>query len=576
MSAVNFLHKTTGNYVAVERLIFGEIEKRLAPGTRTTYVNGLADDAVNLALFFGRGGDVFMSHGVADKNYLLRRKDNGKLALNDFQSVLVPGPWMKRKLLAHPEITLKSEQIVPVGWPRLDALVEAARAQPPRSRAPGDRLKVLWAPTHDAKKHGPGRKSTSSYPEFAEHVDELNRYVDVSVALHPRNRPEKAPTAISLVEADVVISDFGTMVYEAWALGKPVIFPYWLVGEGVQAFRPGSAEAVIFQQRIGYHPNSIGELIDLLGRDLRVTPDVKAFMEDYLPGEFLGRSGRACAEALDRVFRDKQATGRLGKPAAAADDADTDADADGPTMTPQASRQWLRKRDALVEKSWSITRFAFEGPVRLYKPMGKGRSIRIGMFSYLHPGSSMQGRTVIGRYCSIGSNFSACPPEHPKTWLSTSPFQYQEHEFGRWIDAAHRKPLAPAVERKGADLTIGNDVCIGRNVTILRGVTVGDGAMIQPGSVVTADVPPYAIVEGVPARVIGQRFAPAIVERLMKVQWWRYDARQFRDIDFADVGRALDAIEAQAARGELVERPVKHTRFPGAIEPLVQADTGEA
>ena len=297
----NFLHKSGGNYVHVEQSLFGAIEKNFDRNFATAqYSEYVVFDALNLALFFGRAGDIFMSHGVADKNYLLKRGPGNRLLLNDFMAVFVPGPWMKRKLLANPDVKLSAEQIIPVGWPRLDYLFEqqSKSAHSPRSFS---KPKVLWAPTHDARKHGASSLTTSSYPAFSEHVEDLGKIVDLSVGLHPRNRPDKAPTGIGLLEADVVISDFGTMVYEAWALGKPVIFPYWLVGEGVKKYRPGSAEAYIFEKKIGYHPNSIEEMVDLLNRPLALTDDVKEFMNDYLPPEFNGRSGMKCAEAMRKL-----------------------------------------------------------------------------------------------------------------------------------------------------------------------------------------------------------------------------------------------------------------------------------
>ena len=69
---------------------------------------------------------------------------------------------------------------------------------------------------------------------------------------------------------------------------------------------------------------------------------------------------------------------------------------------------------------------------------------------------------------------------------------------------------------------IGNDVWIGNGAIIINGVTIGDGAVIGAGAVVTKDVPPYAIVVGVPGKVIKMRFSDSIIERLMKIQWWNW------------------------------------------------------
>lgn len=297
MGQVNFQAKTTGNYYEVEKALYGAIDRHLPEGS-FSYQYKPKPKALNMAMFFGRGGDVFMSHGVADKNYLYRRKPEGGFMINDYAALFVPGPWLKDKLLRTPGVTLRPEQIVTVGWPRLDTLLEKQKSQ---AKTKGEKLKVLWAPTHDARRHGSDNISTSSYPDFMPFTERLAEKVDLSIGLHPRNRTDKQPTGITMLEADVVISDFGTMVYEAWALGKPVIFPYWIVGKGVQKFRPKSAEAHIFKKRLGYHPDSFEEMLEILEQPLTVGPDVTAFMEQYLPRETWGRSGALCAAELTRL-----------------------------------------------------------------------------------------------------------------------------------------------------------------------------------------------------------------------------------------------------------------------------------
>jgi hypothetical protein len=75
---------------------------------------------------------------------------------------------------------------------------------------------------------------------------------------------------------------------------------------------------------------------------------------------------------------------------------------------------------------------------------------------------------------------------------------------------------------------LGHDVWIGHGAIVLPGRRIGTGAVIGAGAVVTRDVPPYAIAVGNPARVLRQRFAPAIAERLLTLAWWDWDHERLR------------------------------------------------
>ncbi len=125
--------------------------------------------------------------------------------------------------------------------------------------------RVLWAPTHNRRKRGETGRSTSSFPEFENYLRALSRFAWIDVSVHPRNRTDHTPTGASMPRADIVVADFGTTVYEAWALGKPVIFPRWLLADRIAEYLPGSAESYIFAERIGYHPDSFDEMVDISG-----------------------------------------------------------------------------------------------------------------------------------------------------------------------------------------------------------------------------------------------------------------------------------------------------------------------
>ncbi|MTV39991.1 glycosyltransferase [Duganella radicis] len=117
-------------------------------------------------------------------------------------------------------------------------------------------------------------------------------------------------------------------------------------------------------------------------------------------------------------------------------------------------------------------------------------------------------KLTIGHFCSIADDVKfLLGGNHPHDGVSTFPFLTKY--FGQ-LEA----------KSKGA-ITVGDDVWIGYNSTILSGVTIGQGAVIAAGSTVTRDVPPYAIVGGNPARLLKYRFEPAVVEKMLKLDYSR-------------------------------------------------------
>lgn len=255
-------------------------------------------DFINITFFIYRRAHLMMSHGVADKNYLLRQDARGGLEINKYQTVCVPGFWLKRKLIAHKRFELENEQVKVVGWPRIDALLAAAAIRMKRKKPSArSEIKVLWAPTHGTEVQE-GELAVSSYPALIDYEGKLAEIFDFDVSLHPNVRSGGKPTFEKLLDADVVIADRGTMVYEAWALGKPVIFPSWIIGDGNMQQKKGSAENYIFRSNIGLHASSFDELVEMAASATGLGKDVSDFMQDYIPPHVIGRSYDLIADAV--------------------------------------------------------------------------------------------------------------------------------------------------------------------------------------------------------------------------------------------------------------------------------------
>lgn len=127
-------------------------------------------------------------------------------------------------------------------------------------------------------------------------------------------------------------------------------------------------------------------------------------------------------------------------------------------------------------------------------------------------------KLIIGKFCSIacGTKFLFNCANHALKSLSTYTFPlfYEEWELDK-------RNITSAWDNKG-DIVIGNDVWIGYEAVIMAGVHIGDGAIIGSRAVVTKDVAPYAIVGGVPAKVIRKRFDDETIKQLQSLQWWHW------------------------------------------------------
>lgn len=146
----------------------------------------------------------------------------------------------------------------------------------------------------------------------------------------------------------------------------------------------------------------------------------------------------------------------------------------------------------------------------------------IGKYSYLGRRSYLIYADV-GKYCSIGENVEIGLGIHTIKQLSTCPlFTEKTNATGTsWVNDDSVEPFKP--------VHIGNDVWIGERVMIMGGLTIGNGAVIGAGAIVTKDVPPYAIVAGVPSKIIRYRFPKDIIIKLEDIQWWNLPEKVLKE-----------------------------------------------
>lgn len=147
-------------------------------------------------------------------------------------------------------------------------------------------------------------------------------------------------------------------------------------------------------------------------------------------------------------------------------------------------------------------------------------------------------RLVIGKFCAIarGVRFIMNGANHPKAGISTYPF----YIFGGGWEAVAPKP--GTLPSKG-DTVIGNDVWLGYEALIMPGVKIGNGAIVAAHSVVTGDVPAYAVVGGNPARVIKKRFDEDTIVALQTLAWWDWPVEKITRALPAITGADIEALK---------------------------------
>lgn len=204
-----------------------------------------------------------------------------------------------------------------------------------------------------------------------------------------------------------------------------------------------------------------------------------------------------------------------------------------------------------------IFEMADDAKIEPYTMFFRG-NILYSMGAFSSSNSQLPVNSIVGRYTSIAHNVIRTGGNHPTNRFSTSMVTYFTNNVAAFKDylldsdksfteKAHGIP-------NGSPIVIGNDVWIGQDVKFVStGITVGDGAVVAAGSLVTKNVPPYAIVGGSPAKIIKFRFEPHIIQKLLDLKWWQYAFGDFEGVAADDnIEIFIDKIISLRNEGKLL------------------------